>query len=162
MKDIIKTEFTDKEPAFVKVYLKNVLALSDIKGSYNSLLYALLKRATYAGNGENGGMEVVLNSSIKKRIMEEIGVKNIGSIANGIAALVKGEILYRVDSGVFQLSPYIFGKGDWKEVSALRLTVEYREETNGKKIKVQTKRFDEDEFGEIPEDSFEIPYDLEV
>lgn len=159
--EIITTDFNGKEPAFIKVYLKNILALSNVKGTHSDLLNALVKMASYAGTNEKneyGGMEIVINATIKRRLMKELGLKNVGSVANGLSALVKGKMIYRVGSGVYQLSPYIFGKGDWQQVSELRMIVDFREKT-GKQIRVQTKKYDEADFGEIPEDAFEVPYD---
>ncbi len=155
--EIITTDFNRKEPAFIKVYLKNILALANVKGTHSDLLNALVKRATYAGSGNNGGMEIVINATIKKRIMEEIGVKNVGSVANGLSALVKGKMIYRVGSGVYQLSPFVFGKGDWHNVYNLRVTIDFKDAK--KDVRVQTKQYDEADFGEIPEDAFEVPYD---
>lgn len=159
--EIITTDFNGKEPAFIKVYLKNILALANVKGTHSDLLNALVKMASYAGTNEKneyGGMEIVINATIKRRLMKELGLKNVGSVANGLSALVKGKMIYRVGSGVYQLSPYVFGKGDWKDVSELRMIIDYRE--SGKEIRVQTKQYGEDEFGEVNEDAFELPYDL--
>ena len=38
-----------------------------------------------------------------------------------------GKILYRVGTGAYNFNPYLFGKGDWQDVSRLRLEVNYNE-----------------------------------
>lgn len=160
--EIITTDIRGQEPAFIKVYLKNILALANVKGTHSELLNTLVKMASYAGTNaknEYGGMEIVINATIKKRIAKELGLKNVGSVANGLSALVKGKMIYRVGSGVYQLSPFIFGKGDWQKVSDLRMIVDFREK-EGKQIRVQTKQYGEADFGEVNEDAFEVPYDL--
>jgi hypothetical protein len=70
-------------------------------------------------------MQIVLNASVKKRIAAELGIQNIRSINNALSDLVKGKILYRVDTGLYNLNPYFFGKGDWQDISRLRLEINY-------------------------------------
>ena len=118
-----KTLSWGEEPSYIKFYLDDILYLSDIPSKHEKVLYELLKKATYAG--ESNGMEVVINSSLKRRIAQKLGVKNIGSISNAITDLVKGEVLHRIDVGIYQFNPYLFGKGDWQDISRLRLEVNY-------------------------------------
>lgn len=113
------------EPPYIKLYLQDILYLTDIPNKHESVLYQLLKRITYAG--EENGMEVVVNSSLKRRIAKELGFKNIGSISNALTDLVKGKILIRKDVGIYQFNPYFFGKGDWQDISRLRLEINYDE-----------------------------------
>lgn len=113
------------EPPYIKLYLKDILYLTDIPNKHESVLYQLLKRMTYAG--EKNGMEVVVNSSLKRRIAKELGFKNIGSISNAITDLVKGKVLIRKDVGIYQFNSYFFGKGDWQDIANLRLEINYNE-----------------------------------
>jgi len=111
------------EPAYVKLYLDNILYLSDMPTKHASVLYALLKRASYAGEEE--GMQVIVNASLKRRIQESLGFKNISSINNAITDLTKGKIIYRVDVGIYNFNPHLFGKGEWQDIARLRLEVDY-------------------------------------
>jgi len=120
-----KTLSWGAEPPYIKLYLQDILYLSDIPNKHESVLYELLKRTTYAG--EKNGMEVVVNSSLKRRIAQELGFKNIGSISNAITDLVKGKVLIRKDVGIYQFNPYLFGKGDWQDIARLRLEINYDE-----------------------------------
>lgn len=97
--------------------------MSDLPKHHEKILFELLKRATYAG--EKYGMEITLNASIKKRIADTLEIKNIRTINNVLTDLVKGQILIRADIGVYTLNPYLFGKGDWQDISRLRLEVSY-------------------------------------
>jgi hypothetical protein len=130
-----KTISWGTEPSFIKLYLQDLLYLSDIPRGYDRILYALLKKMSYAG-GDQNGMEVIVNASLKRRIAEELQLKNVGSISNAITDLVKGGVLIRKDVGIYQFNPYLFGKGDWQDVSQLRLEVDYSDisggEINGK------------------------------
>lgn len=120
-----KTISWGTEPSYIKLYLQDVLYLSDMPKHHEKILFELLKRATYAG--EKDGMQIALNASVKKRIAAELGIQNIRSINNALSDLVKGKILYRVDTGLYNLNPYLFGKGDWQDISRLRLEINYDE-----------------------------------
>lgn len=111
------------EPAFIKVYFQDILYLSDIPVSNNKILYALLKRASYAGRDK--GMQLFINAALKRQIAQELGYKNISSISNAISELAKGQILLHKDTGLYELNPYLFGKGQWPDISRLRLKVSY-------------------------------------
>lgn len=111
------------EPQFIKLYLQDILYLSDLPKHHEKILFELLKRANYAG--KKYGMEITLNAAIKRRIAEELGIQNIRSINNALSDLVKGEVLYRTDTGVYTLNPYLFGRGNWQDISRLRLEVNY-------------------------------------
>lgn len=111
------------EPAFVKLYLQDVLYLSDMPKHHEKILYELLRRATYAG--EKSGMQVSLSAGTKRLICKELDLKNIRTINNVLTDLVRGKILYRVETGVYNFNPYLFGKGDWADIARLRLQVDY-------------------------------------
>lgn len=140
------------EPPYIKLYLQDILYLSDIPNKHESVLYELLKRTTYAG--EKNGMEVVVNSALKRRIAKELNFKNIGSISNAITDLVKGKILIRKDVGIYQFNPYLFGKGDWQDIARLRLEIDY-DEIKGRTFKAACA-FKEDKTGQIEVD-FKVP-----
>lgn len=120
------------EPAYIKLYLQDVLYLSDMPKHHEKILYELLKRSTYAG--EKDGMQVCLSAGIKRIISKELGLKNDRSINNVLSDLVKGKILYRVETGVYNFNPWLFGKGDWQDISRLRLEVSY-DDIKGKTFK---------------------------
>ena len=127
-----KTLSWGAEPSYIKFYLEDIMYLSDIPCKHEKVLYELLKRASYAG--DQNGMEVVINSALKRRIAESLGMKNIGSISNAITDLVKGKVLNRMDVGIYQFNPYLFGKGDWQDIARLRLEVNY-DDIKGKTFK---------------------------
>lgn len=139
-----------EEPLYIKLYLKDIMFLSDVPAGLSNVTYALLKRATYAG--EEFGMTVILNSFLKKRIMKEVGYERMQSLDNSIRKLVKGKILYRIDMGTFQFNPYLFGKGNWADVAKIRLNVDYSEiegKTFGAVIKYKNGNEKENEYEEV-------------
>ena len=127
-----KTLSWGSEPAFIKLYLQDILYLSDMPTKHSAVLYELLKRASYAG--ERDGMQVIINASLKRRIADALGLKNVGSVSNAITDFVKGKILYRADVGMYNFNPYLFGKGDWQDISRLRLEMNY-DDIKGKTFK---------------------------
>lgn len=131
-----KTLSWGSEPSYVKLYLQDVLYLSDIPNKHTQVLYELLKRSTYAGDKD--GMQVIVNSYVKNCIKENLEFKNIGSISNAITDLVKGKILYRVGTGAYNFNPYLFGKGDWQDIARLRLEVNY-DDIQGKTFKTNVE-----------------------
>ena len=136
------------EPAFIKLYLQDVLYLSDMPKHHENILYELLKRSTYAG--EKDGMQVCLSAGIKRIISKELGLKNDRSINNALSDLVKGKILYRVETGVYNFNPWLFGKGDWQDISRLRLEVNY-DDIKGKTFKTVCE-YKENESGQLEMD----------
>lgn len=137
------------EPSYIKLYLQDILYLSDIPNKHTQVLYELLKRSTYAGDKD--GMQVIVNSYVKNCIKDKLGLKNVGSISNAITELVKGKILYRVGTGAYNFNPYLFGKGDWQDVSRLRLEVNY-DDIKGKTFKTVCEYNDKKESGESETD----------
>lgn len=140
-----KTLSWGAEPSYIKLYLQDILYLSDIPNKHTQVLYELLKRSTYAGDKD--GMQVIVNSYVKNCIKDKLGLKNVGSISNAITELVKGKILYRVGTGAYNFNPYLFGKGDWQDVSRLRLEVNY-DDIKGKTFKTVCEYNDKKESGE--------------
>ena len=108
----------EKEPPYVKLYLDNVLFLSDLPKHLNGVLMALLERMPYAGKG------FAINGFIRKQIAEELNMTE-GSIRNAITKLTTGNLLIRIGTGTYQFNPHFFGRGDWKDIERLRLEITY-------------------------------------
>ena len=118
-----KTLSWGSEPPYIKMYLDDIIYLKDMPKSYSPILHEFLKRMTYAGEKE--GQVIYINSSMKRRVKEALGYKNLSSINNAITDLVKSEVFIRIDTGCYLVNPYIFGKGDWQDISRLRLQINY-------------------------------------
>lgn len=122
------------EPDYIKLYLEDILYLNDLQANQSSLLYQLLSYMTY-------GNEIILNSTIKKRIAEKLGT-SMQVIDNNLSKYVKANILERVGRGTYLANPYLFGKGSWKDISAKRnanihLDIKYSSKNEkGREIKV--------------------------
>ncbi len=111
------------EPPYIKLYLRDIMYMSDMPRHFTDLVYALLKRVSYAGDAD--GMCVTLVPRIKKAICSELGWEKTSTLDNALQKLLKGQIVYRVDRGVFRLNPYLFGRGEWQDISRIRMQVIY-------------------------------------
>jgi len=134
--------YSEEEP-FVKMYLKHILIYNDLPPKHAELLIALSEYMTYA-NG-NPPQTVHLTHGLKEIIADKCGI-TIGSLDNALSKLVKDGMLFRVVSpksgktmkGSYQLNPFIIGKGDWKDITKLRMTIEFN--ADGRKLLVEEKR----------------------
>lgn len=126
-------KYRSEEPNYIKLYLKDLAYLHDLPQAASNLVHELLGYVTY------NTQEIVLNSTVKKRIA---GIMNVAmkTLNNNLQQLVKKGVLERVAPGTFRLNPYLFGKGDWKSIKALReqniqLQIVYDKETNTRVIR---------------------------
>lgn len=129
------------EPPYVKMYLQDILYLSDVPVQYEKLILALLKRCTYASTEHPNC--VILNSTIKKIICKEMGWKRISSLDNAIQKLLRGQIVRRIDTGVYEFNPHLFGRGEWQDIAKIRLNVQY--DLNGKTFNAFVKQKEKDQ-----------------
>ena len=117
------TKQFSSEPPYIKLYLHDILFLSDLPKAHDKILLSLLKKATWA-NAEYG-MIVTLSAGIKRIMVNELGFKTPRTINNALSDFVKADILKRLETGVYQLNPYLFGRGDWQDIKKLRMTIDY-------------------------------------
>ena len=107
-----------KEPEYIKLYIQTIDTLN-LTSSMLNVLMALLRRAKPADDPECG-MCVILVSHYKRQICNEVGLPNISSLDNILHKLTSTGLIIRIATGVYQINPFIFGKGDWKDISKLR------------------------------------------
>lgn len=116
--EIVKQEtilqgYGEKEPDYVKMYLKDITSLKDLPKGLDRVIYALLELMSYTNI-------IVLNSYIKKEIAENLEYKSVQVLNNNIAKLVKAEILYRKGTGTYQMNAKYFGRGKWEDIKEIR------------------------------------------
>ncbi|MCR8747279.1 replication/maintenance protein RepL [Romboutsia lituseburensis] len=115
------------EPPYVKMYLDTILYLKDLPKGHNPILMAILKRLPWA----NQDQDIALNAGIKRKIATEVGC-SVSKVNNAITDLVKGDVLFRTEVGVYKVNPHLFGRGEWNDIAKLRLEVTF--DSNGKTI----------------------------
>lgn len=111
------------EPRYIKLYSKDFAYLNSLTKGEILILFSLLKRVDFATNG----MEIVLNQTIKSRMLKETNLKNIGSINNALTKFLKIGLFKRpyredcnISSSILIPNPYFFGKGDWADIASMR------------------------------------------
>lgn len=135
------------EPPYVKMYLDTILYLKDLPKGYNPVLLSILKRLPWA-NQEQG---IAINAALKRIIAKEVCC-SVSRIDHAITDFVKGELLYRMDTGLYRVNPNLFGRGEWADIAKLRLEITF--DAQGKTImgeigrknkngEIQTERFKE-------------------
>ena len=149
-----------REPDFVKLYLRDIVYMADMPQSYTGIIGQLMRYCSPAEpvikdkDGQidplSGGMIIYLNSTIKKRICDELGMTKKNSIVqlnNAITKLVKGSILIRIARGAFRPNPCLFGRGRWSDIEELRLQVTY--DVHGRTFATVVKEKEENEEQEL-------------
>ena len=120
-----KTIRQSKEPNYVKLYLDHLARFKNLQISFNSILNEFLKYTSYANvNDPNGGMLLILNKYLKEQVSKNCGV-SLQRVNNAITEFVKKGYMRRIDLGTYQLNPYLFGKGEWTDISNIRATFDY-------------------------------------
>lgn len=129
------------EPAFVKLYLENIKMLYNLTVSNHKILNELLKICNYGG-------EIILNSSVKKRICESLQT-TIGTFDNSLLNLKQHDIIRQQVRGIYFVNPELFGKGPWSSVyqdrakyKKIKMTIEFSGNKTGKKT-VKTELVDD-------------------
>lgn len=124
----IKQFKAEVEPSYIKLYIEDIAYFYKLDIS-SDLMYALLKYVNY-------DQELVVNKAIKERIATELN-KSLSFVNNNLSKLVKYEVLFRVNTGIYALNTFLFGKGQWKDImkhrKSLKLNVFYSDK-NGRKI----------------------------
>jgi hypothetical protein len=102
----------DSEPPYIKLYLDCIASLHGLTSTSNDVLKCLLENMTYQN-------EVILNSVIKNRMAERLGIST-RQIDNNLTQLKKADIIRVVGRGVFMFNPEIFARGKWPETKEAR------------------------------------------
>ena len=126
--EITSQEFIHRygaEPAYVKLYLDCLCDLKGLSKSLNPILIELLKHMSYAGKDEEfGGQLIYLNSVLKRNICKVVK-RSMIRLDQALGDFCKAQILKRVARGTYQVNPYLFGKGDWKDIKNIRATIDF-------------------------------------
>lgn len=112
-----KTTIIEQEPEFVKLYVQDIIKLTNLPMAANGVLYTMLKYMTYDNL-------LVLNPYIKEQIAKINEIKP-NTLSHTLTKLVNEGILSRVATGTYMVNPDLFGRGKWQDIRNLRLTIHY-------------------------------------
>jgi Firmicute plasmid replication protein (RepL). len=113
------------EPNYIKLYISTLLVFKDLPKNLNPILIQFLSYMSYADISEkNGGQKIYVNIDMKKDIAEKLNL-SLESVNKGLFQLTKSGLFKRIGTGTYQVNPYLFGKGEWKDISAIRATFDF-------------------------------------
>lgn len=101
-------------------YVSAVLQEKNVPEKFSPVMTGILSRSYF--NQDAGCMEIVTNTYVKKEIARKIGLKSPGLVGSGINNLTDAGLLMCVESGVYRLSPEVFGKRPWGEVQSISMS----------------------------------------
>lgn len=107
----------EKEPPYVKVYLEDIGRLNGLDPSEQKLVNELVFNMGYNNI-------VPSYKPVKEAIAHKIGV-SLSTVNRGIQSLYKKGVLIRQARGFYLLDPSIFGRGSWKDIKKIRMTIDY-------------------------------------
>jgi hypothetical protein len=114
---VISEKKVESEPAYVKMYVEDVVRINNLPGGAGKVLNVLVKNMTYSNI-------VVLINPIKRKIVEETGL-TLNTINKAITQLNDAGILIRSERSVYIVDPTLFAKGRWQDIKQLQLTITY-------------------------------------
>jgi hypothetical protein len=125
-KSIKETQLiASKEPNYIKLYLDTLLTFKKLSKSLNPILLEFLKYMSYASIADGtGGQIIYVNAHMKKNIADATGLK-IDRINKALTDFVKANVFKRIATGTYQVNPFLFGKGDWKDIKSIRATFDF-------------------------------------
>jgi hypothetical protein len=114
----------DKEPDYVKLYVRDIIRLNDLAPSQGHVLMAMLQSMGYNNI-------IPAYASIKKIMCRDLGI-SMNTLNKAIDHLYKKNILIRIDRGMYVADPDLFGRGTWGDIKEIRMMITYTKE--GKKV----------------------------
>ena len=112
--------FKTTEPSFIKMYLDDILSLTNINSTAKNVLFGLLKYMDY----EN---RIDLASRQRKELAQILNT-SIQTISNSLGVLIKKNILLKLDRGSYLMNPDYFAKGKWSDILKIKISIEYTPE----------------------------------
>lgn len=112
--------YIEKEPDYVKLYLKDIIRLKDLPPTSEKLLLLIVKHMGY-----NNLFQAY--KPLKLVICQQLGM-SINTLNNQISNLRKAGILIPMDKygrGLYLVDPNLFARGSWKDIRNLRLIIDY-------------------------------------
>lgn len=117
----------ETEPAFIKLYLNDIMRLKELPPSTSNVLHAILGYMNYQN-------EIILIGYNKQAICSKMNLP-MNTLNKAIDNLYKANILIRVAPSCYIVDPELFGKGSWKDIKNIRLSIEYTTDNKGREFK---------------------------
>lgn len=115
----------EREPDFVKLYLKDIERVLNLPAGVSSTMYELLRCMNYDNL-------IALTPYIRRSIAEKI-CTSVDVFNHNLAKLSNEGVITKIDTGTYLANPDLFGKGKWTDIRNMRLEITYDE--NGRAFK---------------------------
>ena len=89
----------------------------DVKGVRVEILLGLCRLLTYQN-------QIILNRSIKVELANELNIK-VNTLEQSVSKMVRAGVLLRKATGLYIVNPYYIARGDWSDISELRMKIKY-------------------------------------
>lgn len=129
-----------EEPPYYKVYMKDLSKIFGLAPAEEKVWTALCSNMSFTNR-------VVLIKPIKELLMKATGLQ-YQTVKQAIHNLTAKKLLYREDRSVYIVNPVCAARGEWKDIAALRLVIEYTDK--GKAIELVKVNQHEIEIKEKP------------
>lgn len=115
--EVIQSETTKRikvpgEPNYVRLYFEGLMMLTEVTRNEMKTLCAILECTNFQNTIE-------LTATKRKNIVHELSTTE-GNFNKNLSNLVKSGLLKRNGIGEYLLNPFVFGKGQWKDIHKLR------------------------------------------
>lgn len=107
---------SEREPAYVKVYLDGGTPLLCLSKHTAAVLVELLRRAPFAGEYAMFS----IGKGLKQRIASSVGC-SIDTVNRAISELTKRDILMVEGRASYRFNPYRLARGSWRSVQQQRV-----------------------------------------
>lgn len=126
-----QTGLVGREPDYIKIYTDCMLVFNQMDVALSPFIIAFGRHMTYANAGNaNFRCTVRTDELVRRDVAEYCGVTD-RRVKQAITALVEAEVFIPVEiegkrkRGIYFVNPWVVGKGEWKDIKALRAQFEY-------------------------------------
>ena len=118
---VVNGDTFSSEPAFVKMYVQDILYLNSLPLGLMNIMRSILIRLDYSN-------KIGLYKGVKSEIAKENNL-SLSTVNRYIAMLSDSGLIIRdtlySERGCYYVNPTYFGKGHWKDIRRLRLQIDY-------------------------------------
>lgn len=121
----------EREPDYVKIYLKDIIRIKDLPSGMEKVLLAFIRCMGYNN-------VIMTYLPLKKIIAADLNI-SISYVNKCIDNFIKTELFIKVDRGLYLVDPELFGRGKWENIEKIRLSITYDFKTGKKELKSDVK-----------------------
>lgn len=117
--DVTVTRIRSDEPEFVKLYVRTLGTFIGLQESANKLVMALIPLMSYAEEHQ-----VINLTAYQRKLIEKKYGLSQSTISRQLKQLVEKHVLIPLGRGTWQVNPMYIGRGRWRDIQALRMTLD--------------------------------------